>query len=71
MIYDYRKLKGRIKEVCDTQGEFAVGLGIGKVSLSKRLNNRSQFSQDEILKACDILHIDAKDISTYFFTPKV
>ena len=71
MAYDYSKLRGRIIEVCGTQDAFASLLGIGRVSLSKRLNNQLEFSQDEILKACDILGIDRKDIPVYFFRLKV
>ena len=71
MAYDYRKLRGKIKEVCGTQDVFSEKLGIGRVSLSKRLNNQQEFSQDEILAACDILSIDREEIPTYFFTLKV
>lgn len=68
MLYDYRKLRGRIKEVCGTQCIFSEKLGIGRVSLSQRLNNQLEFSQDEMIKACDILGIDRQEIPIYFFT---
>ena len=68
MAYDYRKLRGRIKEVCGTQDQFSKKLGIGRVSLSQRLNNQLEFSQDEMLKTCDILEIRREDIPVYFFT---
>ena len=42
-------------------------LGIGRVSLSMRLNNKIEFTQEEIYKACEILGIDLEDISIYFF----
>ncbi|MFW5670237.1 MAG: DUF739 family protein [Acetivibrio ethanolgignens] len=71
MAYDYRKLRGKIKEVCGTQDAFSEKLGIGRVSLSKRLNNQQEFSQDEIFDACDILGISREEIPTYFFTIKV
>lgn len=71
MSYDYNKLRGKIKEVCGTQFIFSEKLGIGRVSLSQRLNNRLEFSQDEMLRACDILGIDRQDIPIYFFTLKV
>ena len=47
MTWDYSKLKGRIKEKCGTQDEFAARLGIGRVSLSKRLNNQIEFTQEK------------------------
>lgn len=71
MAYDYSKLRGKIKEVFNTQDKFAESLGIGRVSLSKRLNNELDFSQDEIHKSCDLLGIDRNDIPVYFFTIKV
>lgn len=47
MAWDYRMLRGKIREVCETQDNFADKLGIGRVSLSHRLNNKLEFSQDE------------------------
>lgn len=71
MVYDYRKLRGKIKEVFGTQDAFSEELGIGRVSLSQRLNNQLQFTQDEILKSCDILSIPREEIPAYFFSLKV
>ena len=68
MSWDYRKLRGKIREVCGTQDEFAKRIGIGRVSLSQRLNNQLEFSQDEIFKTCEILSIDNEEITSYFFT---
>ncbi len=67
MPYDYGKLRGRIKEICGTQAAFATELGIGRVSLSQRLNNQSEFSQEEMMKSCNILSINVQDIPSYFF----
>lgn len=67
MAYDNRKLRGRIKEKCGTQDIFAEKIGIGRVTLSQRLDNQSEFSQDEIYKSCDVLEIDKEDIPIYFF----
>lgn len=69
--FDYNKLRGKIKENFSTQDAFAEQLGIGRVSLSQRLNNQLEFSQDEIFKACSILKIPDSEISAYFFTLKV
>lgn len=71
MSWNYSKLKGRIKEICGTQDEFASRIGIGRVSLSQRLNNTLEFSQDEIFKSCDVLGLDKSEIPIYFFTPEV
>ncbi len=71
MEWKYDKLRGKIKEVCGTQDVFAEKLGIGRVSLSQRLNNQLEFSQDEIFKSCEVLGIDFSDLPKYFFTQKV
>ncbi len=71
MSWKYDKLRGKIKEICGTQDAFAEKLGIGRVSLSQRLNNQLEFSQDEIFRSCEILNIDFSDIRAYFFTQKV
>lgn len=71
MVWNYRKLRGKIKEVCGTQDVFAEKLGIGRVSLSQRLNNQLEFSQEEIFKACEILGIDLANVAEYFFTKEV
>lgn len=71
MTWDYSKLRGKIKEVCGTQDKLAAKIGIGKVSLSKRLNNQIDFEQEEIFKACDALGIEYADIPEYFFTEVV
>lgn len=70
MVYEYGKLRGKIKEVFGTQDAFAEKLEIGRVSLSQRLNNQLKFTQDEIFKACDILSIPREEIPIYFFTIK-
>lgn len=71
MAFDYRKLRGKIKEIFGTQDNFSKALGIGRVSLSQRLNNYSDFSQEEINKAYILLNLSKEEIPEYFFTIKV
>jgi len=71
MSWDYSKLRGKIREVCGTQDAFADRIGIGRVSLSQRLNNALDFSQDEMFKSCEVLSIDKSEIPVYFFSQKV
>lgn len=70
-VYDYRKLKGKIKEKCGTQDNFAKLIGVGRVTLSKRLNNNLEFSQSEIMRACHVLDLPTEDLAEYFFTERV
>lgn len=69
--FDYSKLKGRIREICDTQDALAARIGLGRVTLSQRLNNQSYFSQEEISKTCSVLDITNEEIPVYFFNAKV
>lgn len=69
--FDYSKLKGRIKEVCDTQSNFAEKLGMSEQVLSKRLQNQVQFDSSEIHRIVEILNIPKDEITNYFFTEKV
>ena len=71
MDFDYRKLRGKIKEVFGTQDRFSKALGMGRVSLSRRLNNLLDFSNEEIYKSCMLLGIPTNEISLYFFKEKV
>ena len=71
MAYDYSKLKGKIIEKCGSQTKFKELMGISHTSINKKLNNKVQFTQEDIEKAIEILELDKKDIPLYFFTTKV
>lgn len=71
MLFLYNKLRGKIKEVCGSDAVFAERMGVSKATISAKLNNKTEFSQPEILLATSILGIDASEIPLYFFTPAV
>ena len=71
MTFDYSRLRGKIREVFGTETAFSKSLGIGRVSLSQRLNNMTEFSRSEMLKSCDLLSIPYSEIPIYFFAAKV
>lgn len=68
---DYRKLKGKIKEVFDTRSAFAKALDVDPSTLSYKLNNKSEWTSGEITKACELLNIPLVEAHLYFFTLKV
>lgn len=70
IIFDFSKLRGRIKEIYGTQTAFAVAMLMNDATLSNKLNNNVEFSPKEIIRACILLHIDNKEINTYFFYTK-
>ena len=68
---DYRKLRGKITEVYGTRAAFAKDLGIDPATLSSKLNNKSEWSTGEIVKACELLNVPLIEAHLYFFTLKV
>lgn len=66
-VYNYSKLLGRIKEKGFTLEALAKKIGLNVSTLSKKLNNKSEFHQDEIKKICRVIDIEMCDIGTYFF----
>lgn len=71
IIFDFSKLRGRIKEVYGTQTSFATAMLMNEATLSNKLNNNVEFSPKEIIRACMLLCIKLDDIKAYFFTLKV
>ena len=70
-VFNYNRLRGKIREVYGTEGDFAEALGIGRVSLSKRLNNSADFTRSEMLRSCELLNIAPAETVAYFFTKEV
>lgn len=72
-MFDYSKLRGRIKEKIGSESKFAEKLNISTTTLSYKFNGNSDFTATEIFKACqeEILDIEPDLIGIYFFTPKL
>jgi hypothetical protein len=70
MAYDYSKLKGRIVEKYGTRKEFAKQLGLSEVAMSNKMNNKSGFSQDDVIVWAKALCIPEKEYGIYFFYPQ-
>ena len=70
-MFEYSKLKGRIREVCNSDTNFASKMELNRSTVSSKLNNRSEFTQDEIKRACKILNIPPEKIGEYFFRESV
>ena len=68
MSFDYCKLRGRIREKYGTEQKFAAAMGMGRVTLSAKLNNDGDFTRNQMLKAAQLLELDASQIPEYFFT---
>lgn len=71
MIYDYSKLKGKIRELGITQNEYARYIGITEQSLILRFKNKRRFRQEEMQKTMELFEEPIKNVHIYFFTQKV
>ena len=67
LSYTYNKLKGRIVEKYGSQEKFAKQIGMSKVSVSKKLNGITGFSQSDIEVWAHKLEITRDKYSEYFF----
>lgn len=70
-MYDYSKLKGKIRELGITQNEYAASIGITEQTLNLRFKNQRHFKQDEIEKSMKLFQEPLENIQQYFFTKKV
>ena len=66
-MYNYSKIKGAIKEKFDNQAQFAEALGIGESTLSLKLNNKTEWTQGEMVAALNLLGISVDQVEDYFF----
>lgn len=66
----YSKLRGRIVEKFGSQSAFATAMGWREALLSAKLNNKSQWSFSEVMKACELLSIPLDKAHLYFFCAK-
>ncbi|MCH5192060.1 MAG: DUF739 family protein [Oscillospiraceae bacterium] len=65
-IHDYSKLKGRIKEICGTQLEFANRMDLSDRTVSLLLTNRRTWKQEYMEAAAVVLDFPVDDIPKYF-----
>lgn len=70
-MFNYNKLSNKITEIFSCDVNFAIKMGFSERTLSLKLNNKSEWKQTEIIKACNLLDIEISEIDVYFFTLKV
>ena len=70
MTFNYSKLRGRIREMGETQGTIAAASGMRETTYSQKINNNSEFKQSEIIDICRALSIPFDQIHSYFFYPR-
>lgn len=68
MIFDYNRLKSRIRAKGYTYTSFAKAIEISNNSLSEKLNKGLPFRHIEMYKAKELL--DLKNVDDYFFVKR-
>lgn len=64
---NYNKLRGKIVEVYGSQKRFSSKILLSEQSITAKLNGRSDFSQEDILRWSNALCIKKEEIGAYFF----
>lgn len=72
-MFDFSKLRGRIKQILGSESIFAEKINLSPASLSYTFNGKRYFSAIEIYIACskDVLDIPIDEIGDYFFNKKL
>ena len=70
-IFDYSLLRKEIRKQFSTNAEFAREIGMGRVSLSEKLNNKRDWTSREMAQSMVVLGQDTASIPAYFFTQEV
>lgn len=68
MTLTYPKLRGRIIEKYGSQEAFCTAVGLSSVSVSKKMTGQTGFSQKDIIRWCELLDIDIKDVGDFFYS---
>ncbi len=71
VIFSHNKLRGKIIEKYGTLNNFSEAYNISMNSLSQKLNNKMQFSRNDIVRISKLLDIKKEDIGAYFFEKQV
>lgn len=61
------KLKARVVESGISVNEIAEEIGVNPATIYRKINGKSQFTADEMLKIKKILHIDTVSFCNIFF----
>ena len=64
----YAKLRGAIRERLESEYVLAVKLGMSPVTLSKKLNGKTDWKKNEIEKTLEYLVIPRSEVYDYFFS---
>lgn len=67
----YNKLKGRIVEKFGSQAKFAAALGMTENTVSRKMQDKVEFSKDDMVRWAELLDIDSSKFWDYFFADRL
>ena len=62
----FPELRNLIVARFQTMENFAKAMKLSQTTLSYKLNGKTQWRQNDIVRACDLLNIKDADVSYYF-----
>ena len=62
----FPELRNLIVARYQTMENFAKAMKLSQATLSYKLNGKTQWRQNDIVRACDLLNIKDADVSYYF-----
>lgn len=71
MQFDYSLLRGRIRQILNTDKNFAAAIDRTPQYISMVFKDKAYFAPKDIVKACKVLDIKPEEVGTYFFTLRV
>lgn len=69
-MFDYQRLKMKIKSVYKTQSRMAEAIGISRSTLNLKLSGKSEWGQYEMFKVLRLLDEPLDRMAMYFYDCK-
>lgn len=70
MKFDFDALKAKMIEKYGSQNRFAEAFGTSENTMSRKMQSKTPFSRDDIVKICDMLNIPKDQVGYYFLQKK-
>ncbi len=67
MEFKRDKLRGKIKEMYGSESNFAEKIGLSGTTLSKKLNNKGDFTRPQIIDIVEALKLSDSEVLDIFF----
>ena len=69
--FDYSKLRGRIVEKFGNMNAFANEVGISQIALSRKLNNKTSITREDMINWSKVLDISIDEYGAFYFAEKL